>query len=211
MTKLLDGCCCEGGGSMGYFRSGFNITGIDIERKFKYPRIFEFVLRDIIETLKDEEFVSQFDVIHVSCPCQAYSITQRIMDYDHPDRIAEVRQLLIDSGKPYIMENVVGAPLINPIMLCGTMFGLRTYRHRLFEFGNGIKCEPPEHKAHTFPVAKMGRPVGAYEYMQVVGNFSGVDLARSIMGMDWASRRGLSEAIPPAYTEYIGNQIIHQL
>ncbi len=105
------------------------------------------------------------------------------------------------------IENVTGAPLKRPIELCGAMFGLRTYRHRLFE--TSFPVEQPWHQAHELiaPQAKMGRPVQEDEFIQVVGNFSGVDLAREAMGIDWMARDELSEAIPPAYSEYICNQL----
>lgn len=128
------------------------------------------------------------------------------MGNTHPDFIDETRALFQWFGKPWVIENVPGAPLIEPVELCGAMFGLRTYRHRLFESNVPLEApERPEHKART---TKMGRPVRDGEYMHVVGNFTGVDLAREVMGMPWASRDGLREAIPPAYTEFLGAQLL---
>ena len=109
----------------------------------------------------------------------------------------------------YAIENVVGAPLIDPIELCGAMFGLRTYRHRLFECSFPIKA--PTHPEHVAPVRKMGRPVRDGEFMHVVGNFSGVALARKAMGIDWMMRDELREAIPPAYTEFVGRAMMAEL
>jgi DNA (cytosine-5)-methyltransferase 1 len=113
------------------------------------------------------------------------------------------------SGLPYVIENVQGAPLLDPVVLCGAMFGLRTYRHRLFEANFLIKA--PAHPPHVAPTRKMGRPIRDGEFMHVVGNFSGVGTARDIMGMPWASRDGLREAIPPAYTKHIGLQLMAQI
>ena len=109
-----------------------------------------------------------------------------------------------------MIENVVADkadpdPLVDPVMLCGAMFGLKTYRHRLFE--TNWDMQTPPHPDHTARTTKMGRPPIPGEYMHIVGNFSGVDRARAVMDMPWANRDGLREAIPPAYTEYIGRQL----
>ena len=124
------------------------------------------------------------------------------------------RQALLQTGRPYVIENVPGAPLHNPVELCGSMFGLETYRHRWFEFGGpGIPdmLAVPIHQQHHARTAKMGRPVMPGEYMHIVGNFSGVAKAREVMGMEWASRDGLREAIPPAYTEWIARAVFDHL
>jgi DNA (cytosine-5)-methyltransferase 1 len=123
--------------------------------------------------------------------------------------VPEVREALVASGKPYVIENVVGSNLIDPIMLCGAMFGLRTYRHRLFE--SNMHLIAPPHPRHVAKQTKMGRPVQDGEFMHIVGNFHGADLGRQIMQMPWATRDGLREAIPPVYTEYIGLQIMEYL
>jgi hypothetical protein len=145
-----------------------------------------------------------FDAIHASPPCQAYSKAQRLRDNDHDRLIAALRQELEKLGKPYVIENVEGArgELRDPVMLCGTMFGLRLYRHRLFETNWPLTA--PLHGQHYLRQVKMGRKPGPQDILQPVGNFTGVDAAREAMGMPWASRDGLREAIPPAYTEYIG-------
>lgn len=200
--KLLDLFCCSGGAGMGYALAGFDVTGVDIDPQPRYP--FKFIQADVLDLPLD--FLMQFDVIHASPPCQAYSLAQRINKNSHPELIEPVRAMLKASGKPYVIENVEGAPLHNPVLLCGAMFaGLRTYRHRLFE--SNVPLISPSHPAHKHPIAKMGRPVKDHEFMHVVGNFSNVPLGRVAMGIDWMTRDGLREAIPPAYTEYLGKQV----
>jgi len=200
--RLLDLFCCQGGASAGYVAAGFDVVGVDIDPQPRYP--FEFVQADAIDFLGQHGH--EFDAFHASCPCQAYTLAQRIMGNTHPDFIAATRALFEWYGKPYIIENVVGAPLRDPVMLCGEMFGLRTYRHRLFE--SNVPLMAPPHPGHKARTTKMGRPVRDGEYMHVVGNFTGVELAREVMGMPWANRDGLREAIPPAYAEHLGAQLL---
>lgn len=193
--KALDLFCCAGGASVGLYRAGFDVVGVDIEQQPHYP--FEFHRADALTFPLDG-----FAFIAASPPCQAYTLCQRIRDNDHPDLIDSIRRRLEASGVPWCIENVVGAPLRDPIELCGAMFGLRVYRHRLFECSFPI--DAPRHPDHTAPIRKMGRAPEPGEFMHVVGNFSGVKQAREAMGIDWMPRDKLREAIPPAYTEYIG-------
>ena len=187
---------------MGYHRAGFDVIGVDIEPQPHYP--FEFHQADAMTF-----DLRGFDFIAASPPCQKYTLCQRIRDNDHPDLIEPVRARLRASGVPYCIENVIGAPLIDPIVLCGAMFSLRTYRHRGFECS--FPVEVPPHPLHIAPVRKMGRRVQDGEFMHIVGNFVGADLAREIMQIDWMARDELREAIPPAYTEYIGRAAIEYL
>lgn len=157
-------------------------------------------------------FLQSFDAIHASPPCQAYSQAHRIRGREHPDLIAPLRRMLKAAGVPYVIENVPGAPLNSQetITLCGAMFpGLMVYRHRWFE--TSFRCDPPNHPPHDTPQVKMGRRVSQGDFIQVVGNFSGVEYARKAMGIDWMSRDELSEAIPPAYTQFIGAQLLAHL
>jgi DNA (cytosine-5)-methyltransferase 1 len=203
-VRLLDLFSCAGGAGMGYARAGFEVVGVDIAPQPHYP--FEFVQADAVEYLR--EHGHEFDAIHASPPCQAFTLAQRIRDNDHPDLVEPTREALVELGKPWIIENVEGAPLIDPIRLCGTMFpGLRVYRHRLFE--SNVLLHEPEHGVHEAPLRKMGRPPIAGDFMHVVGNFSGVAYAREAMGIDWMVRDELREAIPPAFTEYLGRQLMH--
>lgn len=196
--RLLDLFCCQGGAGEGYRQAGFDVTGVDAAPQPRNPH--RFVLADALHYLS--EHGHEYDAIHASPPCQAWTATQRIQNNLHPDYIGPVRKLLRASGKPYVIENVPGAPLRDPVTLCGAMFGLRLYRHRLFETNWPIV--QPQHPAHLAPQVKMGRKPKPHEMLQPVGNFSGVAEAREAMGMPWANRDGLREAIPPAYTKHIG-------
>lgn len=193
--RALDLFCCAGGAGMGLHRAGFDVVGVDIEPQPYYP--FEFHKADAMTFPLDG-----FDFIWASPPCQAYTLCQRIRDNEHPDLVGPIRARLRASGVPWAIENVVGAPLRDPIELCGSMFGLHVYRHRLFECSFPIQA--PYHPRHVAPVTKMGRPPKPGEFMHVVGNFSGVDQARKAMGIDWMPRDRLREAIPPAFSEFIG-------
>ncbi|WP_432165766.1 SAM-dependent methyltransferase [Streptomyces sp. bgisy031] len=199
---LLDDFCCQGGAGMGYHRAGFEVTGVDKDAQPRYPLAFHQA--DAIEFIR--EFGAGFDFIHTSPPCQHDTDCQRIRGNSHPDLIDPTREALNATGRPWVMENVRGAAakLRNPVMLCGTMFGLKTYRHRFFETGGGFTLAPPEHPEHTVPQAKMGRPVPPGWYGQYVGNFSGVQQARDILEVPWMNRDGIRECIPPAYTQFIG-------
>lgn len=205
--RVLDPFCCQGGSAMGWYLAGFEVTGIDVVPQPRYP--FAFHQGDAVEFIRAHGH--EYDLIAGSPPCRRYSNTQRIRGNEHPDLIGPTREAMQATGRPYIIENVedAGPELLDPILLCGRMFGLRTYRHRLFE--SSLPLAARLHPRHLAPVAKMGRPVRDGEFMHVVGNFAGVDLAREVMGMPWASRDGLREAIPPAYTEFLGRQVAELL
>lgn len=197
--RLLDLCCCGGGASRGYAAAGFEVVGVDIECHPSYP--YEFHQADALTFP-----LEGFDAIHASPPCQAFSNAQRIRDNEHPDLIAPLRERLKATGRPYVIENVVGAPLENAVELCGASFGLRVYRHRLFEANFPIVV--PVHHQHQWPNAKMGRRPKPGEFMHVVGNFTDVEAAKFAMGIDRMTRDELREAIPPAYTQWIGLQML---
>ena len=210
---LLDLFCCAGGAGVGYYRAGFNVVGVDIEPQPGYP--FTFVQADALDVLRGQIAslgIESFAVVHASPPCQHYSNAQRIRDYAHPDLIGPTRELLAPLGKPYIIENVMGArdEMVAPVMLCGAMFPeLRVYRHRLFE--SNVTLSVPNHPRHTHKQTKMGRPPVEGEFIHVVGNFAGVAYARTAMDIPWMARDELREAIPPAYTEYLGRQLINHI
>lgn len=203
--KLLDLYCCGGGAGMGYHNAGFEVTGIDIVPQPKYP--FQFIQGDALEYL--DKHHHQYDVIHASPPCQAFTKAgkeHRKNGKEYADFLAATREALKSIGKPYIIENVPDAPMEEPVILCGSMFGLKTYRHRLFESNLDIKA--PTHPKHIAKNTKMGRAPKNGEFIQVVGHFSGVPFAREAMGIEWLGQKELAQAIPPAYTEYLGRQVI---
>lgn len=227
--KLLDLYSGAGGAAVGYHRAGFDeIVGVDIAPQPRY--LFAFVQMDALEALRillaggyivdtagHRWYLSDFDVIHSSPPCQAYSVCKNLKTArrDYSDLVSPTRSALIETGKPYIIENVEGAPLENPLMLCGSMFGLGVLRHRLFE------CNPPvwfpphpcDHRGGALPMWWKSRVRAlaegkTFRYYTVVGNSFLVPEASRAMGIDWMTRKGLSQAIPPAFTEYIGRHLV---
>lgn len=207
--KLLDLFCCAGGAAMGYHRAGFDeIVGVDIKPQKNYP--FTFVLGDALEYLR--EHGREFDMIHASPPCQAYSMAGqqwRSAGKEYADLVEPTRELLIASGKPYVIENVPGAPLRNPTILNGAFFGMNLRRTRLFETNPELKfILLPKEGPTRF---RMGRPPKAHDPVVPVGHFSNVQRARDVMGIDWMTGAELTQAIPPAYTEYIGREMLEHI
>lgn len=203
--RLLDLFCCQGGAGMGYHQAGFEVTAVDL---FPQPRNpFPFVQMDAVEFLR--KYWRMFDAVHTSPPCQAFTNAQKLMGNEHPNLIEPIREILEEIGLPYVIENVPGAPLNDPFELCGAMFGLGTYRHRLFE--TNFYVDIPAHPKHVARTTKMGRKPVDGEMMHVVGNFSGVEKAKKAMGIDWMTRDGLRESIPPAYTRHIGADLMEEV
>ncbi|WP_405693959.1 SAM-dependent methyltransferase [Streptomyces sp. NBC_01185] len=204
--RFLDTYCCQGGAAKGYSDAGARVTGVDKDPQPRYP--FAFIQSDAIAYIR--EHGAEFDFIHASPPCQHDSDCQRIQGRDHPDLISPTRDALNSTGRPWVMENVRGAlpKLHQPVMLCGAMFGLETYRHRYFETGGGFTLAQPHHPQHAVPQAKMGRPVPPGHYGQYVGNFSGVQQARDVLDVPWMNRDGIRECIPPAYARHIATAFL---
>ena len=211
--KLLDLFCCAGGAARGYRNAGFDVVGVDIDPQPRYP--YEFIQADVMAL--DASFIGSFDAVHASPPCQAYSDLAKRNGNGHmwPKLIEPVRDMLVASGKPYVIENVEGAPLRDYIVLCGTMFDdLRVIRHRLFETNFAIY--PPEHKphplVHTFDKRKAhyGKTDERKDYVQVTGGGNcTLAAAHDAMGIDWRMmKREINEAIPPAYAEFVGRAMI---
>ena len=200
---------------MGYHRAGFEVVGVDIKPQPDYP--FEFIQDDALAWLYGNEQRHFFDAIHASPPCQSYSDLRHRTGRDYPDLVAATRELLKATGLPYVIENVEGAPLINPIRLCGSSFGLGVWRHRLFEMSDAPLFTPPcHHQMVPEPADVSG--TGARRLGDRPGGGGGnsrkprnLEEARRVMGIDWMSRRELSQAIPPAYTEWIGRQLIQAI
>lgn len=211
--------CGAGGTSMGYWRAGFNIIGVDIKPQPRYPfKIYQANALEVLYTLiSGGEFegyrLSDFDGIHASPPCQKFSPLRFITGVEYTDLLTPTREFLEQSNTPYVIENVGDAPMKNPMLLCGTMFGLRTFRHRQFEYSlNGTRIKPPPHNPHLRQqVRKLGDTALPYQFVQVAGHGSGIRESRWALGIDWMSRDELSQAIPPAYTSYIGCHLLNHL
>ncbi len=195
--RLLDLFCGAGGSAKGYADAGFEVVGVDNVPQKNYP--YEFHQADALTFPLDG-----FDVIHASPPCQLWTVARYIRKNSHSDFIAPMKQRLKESGKPYIIENVPHAPLPGSIILCGTMFGLKVFRHRLFE--SNFLLFSPDHCRHTDSV-KGGNMVSVFGNGDWRKNYDR-ERGSLAMGIDWMTLKELSQAIPPAYTKYIGEQLI---
>lgn|SRR5262245_11350593 len=214
---LLDLFSGIGGAAVGYNRAGFDVVGVDKHWMPEYP--FPYYRQDAIIFMRD--FLDEgmeingipVDAIHASPPCKKFSTISKSLGYDsHVDLLTPIRELLIESGLPYIIENVPGAPMRNAIMLCGSMFNLRIergylQRHRLFE--SNIMLQMPRPCDHT------GQAIGVYGNGRGGGPLklrtANAAEARELMGIDWAGRNGITQAVPPAYTQYLGEQLAKRL
>lgn len=204
--RLLDLFCGAGGAGMGYHRAGFEVIGVDIKPQPRYP--FEFHLADA------EMFpLEGFNAIHASPPCQTWTAYKRRPRHvgEYPSLIGPMRHRLVAAKVPYVIENIPKAPLLNPIQLCGSSFGLDVRRHRLFESNVPMLAPPCDHSWQTprFPQATNRKnlrrtvEVGVYRIPLAV--------QQKAMGIDWMRLDELSEAIPPAYTEWIGERLMAAL
>jgi DNA (cytosine-5)-methyltransferase 1 len=223
--RLLDLFCGAGGAAVGYHRAGFDeIVGVDIKPMPRYP--FQFVQADALEFCKS--FGVGFDVIHASPPCQGYSALRCLpwlRDKVYPMLIEPCREALEATGRPFVIENVERAPLRNGLTLCGQMFGLSIYRHRQFECSEILLS--PGHKQHDVVIGagrmlndrrkgtlNAGSAKGAWgkqPLVTVAGGQCRKDDAERALGIDWMQKHELMQAIPPAYTEFIGKQLIEAL
>jgi DNA (cytosine-5)-methyltransferase 1 len=210
--RALDLFCGAGGASCGIRKAGFTeIIGVDNKPQPNYP--FEFYEMDAIEFFQEMCDLVDFDFIWASPPCQAHSwggAQWRNKGYKYADLIEVTRHHLEISGLPYIIENVVGAPLISPVRLCGTMFPgkLKVFRHRLFESNIPLKvemkCNHVGHKAKE-------RRNDAGDYFTVAGHNTGTTAEWSdAMGINWMTKTELAQAIPPLYSEYLVKQVINE-
>lgn len=223
---MLDLFCGAGGCAVGYHRAGFDIVGVDNRPQPRYP--FPFIQADALDYCR--EHGAEFDVIHASPPCQAHTSMRTMHNArPHVDLVPQTRSALIATGRPWVIENVVGAPLDNPILLCGSMFGLgvddaEVRRHRLFESSVFMLAPRCQHgQRDTLGVygghvrnRRRVRTIGVYgegvrdsrrKFDRGVADFT-IDQGRAALGIDWMTTAELSQAIPPAYTEWIGRQLL---
>lgn len=214
LVRILDLFCGVGGASAGYAAAGFEVIGVDIKPQPDYP--FRFVQADALEYVNQPFILSFFDAIHASPPCQAYTALQKGTNAklyrEYPRLYEAVRAALEATGLPYVIENPAARP---DVTLCGEMFGLGVLRHRRFEMGRWL-MEKPEHIKHRGRVR--GWRHGEFyngPYVSAYGNGGGkgsVQEMRDAMGIHWTeSRHSLVEAIPPAYTEFIGAALMRHL
>lgn len=207
--RILDLFCGAGGAAMGYHMAfpDAEIIGVDIKPQPRYP--FTFIQSDAMQWLDDSKW---YDLIHASPPCQAFSITGNLARAQGKkasdlDLLTPLRPLLRASGIPYVIENVPGAPLEDPVTLCGSTFGLRVRRHRLFE--SSLDLQPHGQCRHK----EQGKPVGVYYSIGdkiPSGGTTATSLedAQDAMGIDWMTWNELKEAIPPQYTFFLGRQML---
>lgn len=213
---LLDLFCGAGGAAMGYHRAGFDVVGVDIAPQPHYP--FEFHQADALTALHDLLNLTgpyACDVIHASPPCQHYSqmsLCRPGLAATYPDLVDPTRQLLRATGLPYVIENVVGAPLENPVQICGSGLGATLQRHRLFESNVMLWGVPCAHGQNAWN-PDYGHATGRKRRrVPVIGEWRiRKELQDEAMGIDWMTLEELSEAIPPAYAEWIGTQLIDRM
>ena len=250
--RMIDLFCCEGGASVGYSQAGFDVYGVDIFRykddkgklkgfrRQRYP--FPSHQGDVIDVMRrmlDGESIDftrldgsveslalvDFQAIAASPPCQLYSVTANAHQSTHPDLVGPTRDLLLEAGLPYVIENVVGAPLLNPVMICGSMFQMRAVdtdglvvwlkRHRLFE--SNVFLYPPgtcDHPKDILCAGVYGNGAPSRDAAKArSGGYTPPSQAvrNDLMGIDWMSRNGLSQSIPPIYTEWLGQQLMEAI
>ena len=220
MPRLLDLFCGVGGASVGYARAGWEVVGVDLAPQPRYP--FPFHQADALEYPTDG-----FDAIHASPPCQPFSLMLRNAGRatDHPDLVAATREKLAASGLPWIIENVNGAPLVNPVVLCGASLeltaddvdGRRLFlrRHRAFESPVLLLVPPCACRAMLARGYTVGGVYGGGSSAHVFrrakrhgGYRPGAEVRRRLMGIGWGTRDEIAQAIPPAYTELLGRQLL---
>jgi DNA (cytosine-5)-methyltransferase 1 len=205
--RLLDLFCGAGGAAMGYHRAGFDVLGVDIKPQPNYP--FKFVQADATTYPLDG-----FDAYHASAPCQDHTPLAALVGMHGTGwMLGATRDRLTSQPRPWVLENVPGAPMRADLMLCGKMFGLRVKRHRWFEFGEAVSLimamPHQRHRARTATSRRRERWAEGWD-ISITGDV-GTWCGPEAMGIDWMSGDELSQAIPPAYTEHIGRQLLEHL
>lgn len=213
--RLLDLFCGAGGAARGYADAGFEVTGIDRSNQPEYP--YKFIRADALEYAAKHG--KEFDLIHASPPCQCftkYGNRRPNLSNKYEDLVRQTRSALTATGLPYVIENVVGSPLITPVILCGSMFGLDIRRHRLFESNLPLSAPACDHHVwapNRFPGGRSKERGNARVLCRGTIEIGRWNIPLAIqqkgMGIDWIRDiRMLSEAVPPAYTEFIGKQLL---
>jgi DNA (cytosine-5)-methyltransferase 1 len=213
MPKLLDLFCGAGGAGAGYARAGWEVTGVDCVPQPRYP--FAFRCGDALEFLRRHG--REYDAVHASPPCQRHSRCRYLPGARQgwPDLLGAARRLCRRLGLPYVLENVPDAPLEGPATLCGSMFGLDVRRHRLFE--SSVPLAAPGPCAHQrqpdgrFPARVRRRRGSAVAQLHGSGGPVRLAVLRAACGIDWMTRAELAQAVPPAYTEWVGRQLLEAL
>jgi DNA (cytosine-5)-methyltransferase 1 len=215
-VRLLDLFCGAGGCSVGYHRAGFEVVGVDIEEHPDYPYLMQ--VTDAMRVVRTPGVLAAFDVVHASPPCQRYSTATAVEFRDrHPDFIAELRDALDDWGGVYVIENVPGSPLRDPVRVCGSSFDLGVRRHRLFESNIALRESLCDHAGREVWGVHGDHPDRPGGWLRPNGQSRGlkatsVEHAQEAMGIDWMTTwADLKEAVPPAYTEFIGRQLLESL
>jgi DNA (cytosine-5)-methyltransferase 1 len=226
--RLLDLFCCAGGAGAGYTRAGFDVTGVDRDPQPNYP--YPFIQADALSVLADQTFMATFTAVGASPPCQTNSslaslphVAEAIRTGKHVDLITETRAALIAwaerTGGVWVIENVVGAALRDPLVLCGTEFDLHVdtatrgrvwlQRHRPFESNRMLMgaggCYCGSHRGRIIGVYGTGDGGTGRGWE---GSFAE---RKAVMGIDWMTREELAQAIPPAYTQHLGAQLLDHL
>lgn len=222
LPLVLDLGCGIGGVAHGYHQAGLETVGVDIEPQPRYPyefvhadmeQVMDWLLGDPGNVVGANHHLADFGLIHLSAPCQRWSKMTRCrpgLAETYPDLITPMRPRLEASGLPYIIENVEGAPLRNPILLCSWTFGREMYRHRLVETGGGVELASPGHRPHVTPASRAGHWVPG-TFFSMAGHVAPMWKAREVMGIDWCQREELAEAVPPYMFEWVGLQVRAQL
>jgi DNA (cytosine-5)-methyltransferase 1 len=223
--RILELFCGAGGSGVGYHRAGFDVVGVDIKPQPKYP--FQFHrgdARDMLGSVIERQarsganlFLGHIDAIHASPPCQVFTALKHMPDAKHhEDLLTPIRMLLIESGLPYVIENVEGAPMNGShVTLCGSVFGLGTdgaelRRHRHFEANFPIMCSPCQHGREERVIGVYGGH-GRDRRRRTNGQDFPTSARREAMGIDWMTGAELSQAIPPAYTEHVGGYLMAEV
>lgn len=215
--RLLDLFSGAGGAAMGYHRAGFEVVGIDNRPQPRYP--FTFLQADALEYLATADLTG-FDAIHASPPCQDHSPLRSVAgEHGTGWLLAATRQALKATGLPYVIENVEAAAMPGSLVLCGTEFGLEhdgrwLRRHRRFESNvfllgaGGCQCNRPDSPTGVYGDLSLNDRLVRYSKRGDVMNRAGVATARALLGCPWMDAAELSQAIPPAYTRWVGEQLL---